>query len=291
MKKIHQKSIITNLIILTIVILSISLSCYATNSLPFFYNVLPTVANGSIIDGVYQKTLKFNLFEKENKIFYNGKEIEIINNSFEIDISDLNGKVTLVFENDENEKVSLNYFISDENGFVKDYKLENRDTFVKTIDGIKIIFTDNDTKTILLIEEYIKTIPQYIKSNVSKIVLLPNSLGNKTAGVTKNTEITLYNLSKYSSKTIQNILFHEIAHTWARKLMDKKEIDFSYSKYSLSVKADKNYVSSYTKEFIKKNADYSEDFADSVAFYLMNKASFENKYPNRANYITELLNK
>ena len=34
---------------------------------------------------------------------------------------------------------------------------------------------------------------------------------------------------------------------------------------------------------------YSEDFAESVSFYLINTKSFEKKYPARADYIKELL--
>lgn len=74
--------------------------------------------------------------------------------------------------------------------------------------------------------------------------------------------------------------------------MDKKIIDYSYTDYQEIVKKDNNYVSSYAEKFAKQH-DFrvSEDFADGVAFYLIDENKFTKKYPNRAKYFKELLRK
>ena len=38
------------------------------------------------------------------------------------------------------------------------------------------------------------------------------------------------------------ILYHEVAHTFGRYLMDKKILDYHYTDYQEYVKLDKNYV-------------------------------------------------
>ena len=92
--------------------------------------------------------------------------------------------------------------------------------------------------------------------------------GNKQniAGTTKDGVTTLFKYSQYTIAEKKNILYHEIAHTWADKLMDKKIIDYSYTNYQEIVKKDNNYVSSYAEKFAKK-------------------------YPNRTQYFKELLRK
>lgn len=74
--------------------------------------------------------------------------------------------------------------------------------------------------------------------------------------------------------------------------MDKKYIDYSYTDYQEIVKKDNNYVSSYAENFASQHSNrISEDFADGVAFYLIDERKFTKKYPNRAKYFKELLRK
>ena len=59
--------------------------------------------------------------------------------------------------------------------------------------------------------------------------------------------------------------------------------------YQKAVEKDKKSVSNYSQKFTSENGKYSEDFADSVAFFFINATSFAKKYPNRAQYIQQLL--
>jgi hypothetical protein len=121
--------------------------------------------------------------------------------------------------------------------------------------------------------------------------MIPYSNTSNIAGTTKNRTITLYNFGKYAKTTQMNIIYHEIAHTWASNLMDNKMIDYSYTNYQNIVNQDKNFISSYAKKFAENHdGKLSEDFADSVAFFFINQKSFAKTYPNRAVYINELLN-
>lgn len=265
---------------------------FAGENVPFFYNVLPVEVNNSIIDTNAQQTIKFELYESENEIYYNNSKVEIVDDSFEINVAGLSGKTTFTFYNDKNEQVTFTYFLSDEKGFVNDYDfsgMRNIKTYVKTIENIKVIYTNKDAKVMSILEKYLKNIPANVRSNVEEIVLSPYKNTGKVAGVTKSNKITLYNLSKYSAKTIQNIVIHEVAHTWADLLMQQKKIDFQYTEYAKAAKADKNFVSVYTKKYITQKEDYSEDFADAIAFFFMNTKNFSKKYANRAAYIEEII--
>jgi hypothetical protein len=128
-------------------------------------------------------------------------------------------------------------------------------------------------------------------SNVKEIKMVPYSNTSNIAGTSKNNSIILYNFGKYSETTRKNIIYHEIAHIWANSLMDSKVIDYDYSDYKEVVSKDKNFVSTYAKNFAhSNNGRVSEDFADSVAFFLINEKTFSKKYANRAAYIKGLLN-
>ena len=72
--------------------------------------------------------------------------------------------------------------------------------------------------------------------------------------------------------------------------MIQKEIDYSYTTYQQVAEKDHKFVTTYAQNYAESNKRYSEDFADSVAFYFIDK-NFEKNYPNRANYIKELLEK
>lgn len=287
-----MKGTIKKVLILSAVLLSYATISFAGETVPFFYNVLPVEETNSIIDKNTQSTISFDLYEQENQIYYNNEIVRVNNKHFEIDISNLSGKQTLVFKNDNNETAQFTYYICDENGLVKDYVLSNKKsdkTYVKTIDGIKVIYTDKDKKALSIIEKIITNIPNAMKLNVKEIQCLPYSIPDNTAAITKNNRIYTYSISRYSSLVIKHILLHEISHTWANRLMKEKVIDYSYTDYSKAVMADKKSVTAYSEKYNNREI-YSEDFAESVALYLSSQRTFETKYQNRANYIENLLN-
>ena len=65
--------------------------------------------------------------------------------------------------------------------------------------------------------------------------------------------------------------------------MKEKILDYSYTDFSKAIKKDNNHVSNYSKGIA------SEDFAESIAFYLINQNSFKKNHPARADYIESLL--
>ena len=71
--------------------------------------------------------------------------------------------------------------------------------------------------------------------------------------------------------------------------MQYKVLDYHYTDYAEAVKEDNNYISSYSKKYIIEKNNYSEDFADSVAKYLINNKKLSEKYSNRQEYIEQIL--
>lgn len=290
MKKIFIK---LNLILFTFFIISASTSTIlASSDVPFEYNVLPTITKNSIIDTKAQKTLKFKLYENSEVIYYQEKVIELnADNTFDIQINKLSGKQDIIFRNDNNETVSFTYYFSDKKGNVKDYELvdgQELNTIVTTYKDIQIIYSSKEKAGAKKLISYLKKLPNQILKNVEKITMIPYENESNIAGVTLDNSITLYKFSKYSTATQKNILYHEIAHTWATKLMQNKVLDYSYSDYKEIVLKDNNFVSTYSKAYIEGEKVYSEDFAESVSFFFINKRNFKKKYPNRYEYISTL---
>ena len=286
MKKILTAIITFNLILATSI-------TFARDDIALNYNLTSSVKNGYVVDSVNTKQIDFSLFEAEESIFCNNEPVTVENNKFSISIEGLTGKQEFVFSNTENETTTYTYYISDDNGYLENYKLEElkntkTKTYIKTIKGVTVIYTSKDEKSIKTLEEIISTLPDKLLTNLSEIKLLPAKHTSNAAGVTKYNKITLYNLSSYSKSTIKNIVIHEIAHTWAYDLIKDKTIDYSYTNYQKVVDSEKTFPSKYAKENVK-NGNYSEDFAESVSFYFINTNSFERKYPARADYIKELL--
>ena len=286
MKKILTAIITFNLILLA----SIS---YANNNIALNYNLTSNIQNGYVVDSNYTDELDFSLFEAEESIYCNGQPLTIEDNKFSISIEGLSGKQDFVFTNPSGETTTYTYYISDDNGYLENYKFEelkksNTKTYIKTIKGVTVIYTSKDAKSIKTLEEIISSLPDKLLVNLKEIRLIPAKHSSKAAGITKYNKITLYNLSSYSKSTIKNIVIHEIAHTWAYDLIKDKAIDYSYTDYKKVVDSEKKFPSTYAKENVK-NGNYSEDFAESVSFYLINTKSFEKKYPARADYIKELL--
>ena len=258
---------------------------FADDRLALMYNIIPDddSKKNSVIDSRVQKKLSFRLYTVQGDIYFNEKEVTINNGKFDIDITGLTGKQEIKFTNNENEEAVFTYYISNENGLVKDYMLENKQAYIKTLNNTKIIYTEKDSKKIDYVLSLINKMPEKTKSNLKEIILLPVNHASKAAGITNYNKITLYNLSTYTDKEIQRIVTHEIAHTWAHELRKNKVIDYSYTNFGKAVKEDNKFVTNYSKNSL------SEDFADSIALYLADTNSFTKTFPARASYIANLI--
>ena len=172
----------------------------------------------------------------------------------------------------------------------KSSEFKNYDVYVTTVDEVKIIYSEKDLENVEKVIECLENMPIETKSNLKEIKLLPNKARGNVAGVTNYDKITLYGISKYDDATIENIIYHEVAHTWAYELIKDKILDFSYTDYREIVELDNNFVSNYSKKSIKNNDDYSEDFAESIAFFLIDEEDFTENHPARADFILSILN-
>lgn len=135
----------------------------------------------------------------------------------------------------------------------------------------------------------LKEIPPEIVDCVDKLVLYDNEVEENVAGISKDRTVKLYDFSKYCVATQKHIICHEFAHIWGNKLMQYKVLDYHYTDYAEAVKEDNNYISSYSKKYIIEKNNYSEDFADSVAKYLISNKKLSEKYSNRQEYIEQIL--
>lgn len=278
--------------ILVIVCLFSAHTLLASSNVPFEYNIIPTEQNNSIINTKVQKKLEFKLYSSIDNVYYNNEPVDITNNTFSIDISNFTGANTITFKDDENNSVSFLYYFSDKKGKVENYELvkgKKLTTYITNVENVKIIYSNKETSAAKKLVTYLKKLPKNLLANIDSITMIPYENTKKVAGITKNNSITLYKFGKYSTSTQKNIIYHEIAHTWANKLMELKIIDYSYTNYSYFVNEDNNYVSSYSKKYITEKNKYNEDFADSVAFFFMNQRSFKKKYPHRFEYINNLI--
>ena len=251
-----------------------------TKKIPFSYNVIPTIKRESAIDNNSQKELYFNLYEHTDKIYYNNSLVEIHDDTFHIDISQLSGKTKLVFKNENGDEAIFTYFFANENGLLKDYELvanTNLYVYITTYKGITIIYSDKEKNSLKDIKNYIESLPDSVIKNVNTIKMIPYANTFNIAGVTIENDITLYRGEKMSYNDL-------IACGSELKVKEN-----SYTEFSKSALMDKNAVSTYSKHFAQENGKYSEDFADSVAFFFIS-SSFGKKYPNRAKYIQNLLN-
>ena len=258
---------------------------YADDRIALMYNIIPDddSKKNSVVDSRAQKKLSFRLYANQGSIYFEGKEVAVTDNRFSIDIEGMNGKQEIKFSNDENEEAIFTYYISDENGLVEDFMLENKQAYIKTIENTKVLYTSKDAKKIEYVSNLITKMPTKTKVNLNEIILLPVDHPSKAAGITDYNKVTLYNLSTYTDKEIQRIVTHEIAHTWAHELRKDKVIDYSYTNFGKAVKEDNNFVTNYSKNSL------SEDFADSIALYLADTNSFTKKFPARADYISNLI--
>ena len=274
-------------------VLTILSYTFALASAPLEYNIIPETKVNSIVDTKAYKKLNFKITENTDDILYNGKKVKIKDNTFSVDVTKLSGINELTFTNSLNESVSFKYNFSDKNGKLTNYELvagKDLNVYIKTIKKVKVIYTDKERSVVSKLNTYLDKLPENMLVNLDEIKLIPYSNTQNIAGTTKDKTILLYNYSKYSDSTKKNIIYHEIAHTWANKLIDEKKIDYSYTTYKEIVDKDNNYVSNYAKDFANNNdGRLSEDFADAVAFYFMNQSKFKKQYPNRTEYFKRLL--
>ena len=250
-----------------------------------------------IVDTNFQKKIKFYILDKNKKdIFYEGKLVDIRDQEFEIDISKLQGFKTIIFKDLTGDTLEFTYWFTDKQGRLRDYPLVDGQppmlTYVKTLKNSLILYSSKEKTAFTQLSKYFNKLPDNFTINLKMIKMIPYGNKQNIAGTTKDGVTTLFKYSQYTIAEKKNILYHEIAHTWADKLMDKKIIDYSYTDYQEIVKKDNNYVSSYAEKFASQHGSrVSEDFADGVAFYFIDEKKFAKKYPNRTQYFKELLRK
>ena len=165
----------------------------------------------------------------------------------------------------------------------------DKDVYVTTYESVKFIYTEKDARSVEKVFDLLDNMPTQMKENLKEIKMVPSKTRGNVAGVTKYDSITFYGLSSYRNETFENIVYHEVAHTWAYELIRNKVLDFNYSEYSDLAREDDNYVSTYSRKAIIKNDDYSEDFAESVAFYMIDSEDFEMNHPARAEFISSII--
>ena len=155
-------------------------------------------------------------------------------------------------------------------------------------EGISIKYTAANKKSVNKISKYLSFLPAEMKKGIEEIVLVPDKNGN-VAGITKSEIIYLYAYEQYDTSTQKYIIWHEVGHIWGNHLISMKLLDYGYTDYSEAVKKDNNYITEYSKEYVVNKQRYSEDFADAVAEYILNKDKFAKKHENRAKYIEDLI--
>lgn len=279
--------------ILTFVMLVVSSTCLASDKVPLVYNIMPSIQNESAIDSETTSKIEFSLYDEETMLWVNGAPVEIVDNKFYIDVSNIKGKVTFEFTNDVEESAKFTYFISDGDGYLDEFKLDevsDKDykTYIDTVRNIEIIYTEKDKKSLKNIQKTLESVPEEITLNVNEIKLVPAKHASGASGITRDDKVVIYNASKFGTKTLKNIILHEVAHTWSNKLIEDKKIDYSFTEYAKLLEGIKKFPSNYAKQNVLKG-NYSEDFAESVAFYYINTKSFAKKFPIRTQYIEKLV--
>ncbi|MBO5179797.1 MAG: hypothetical protein J6B87_05585 [Clostridia bacterium] len=159
-------------------------------------------------------------------------------------------------------------------------------TFFILKNDTKFIYREKDRDSLNLVLDYWNDLPIKVKQGVKEIQFEDKK--GDVAGVTKGTSITLYDFSAYDISTQRHILYHEIGHTFANELERLNKLDFD--EYIVAAKIDKNYLSNYSKNKIRENNNYSEDFADAFSMYFRECDSFKRKHKNRYKYLDDLIN-
>lgn len=160
--------------------------------------------------------------------------------------------------------------------------------FLCSNDEIIVNYTENQEKDAKRVIKYLELIPSEMKKGTKSIYLLDYPNGN-VAGTATDEEIFLYEIESYDYDTQKHIICHEIAHNWKNYIIRYKLVDYELTAYSEAVILDNNYISDYSKVSIIEKGNYSEDFADSVSMFVNDSNKLQRKYPNRYNYINNLL--
>lgn len=279
------------IILLILFIVSLCNFAYAENMINS--PIINEFKNMSIIDSNSTRYIHFEFSNDIKPIYCNKKVTRLHSNRYAVKVTNMHGTQNIIIRDSLENELQYTYYFSEKNGKINGYELVNGkelNVFVTTFKGIQIIYTDNQSKEVEKLKEYIVLLPSNMIVNLKQILMIPYSNTAKIAGSTFNSRITLYNFAKYDEKTQKNIIFHEIAHTWANKMINDNELDNEYTGYKEYVVKDDNFISKYSENFSKDNSGVlSEDFADGIAFYFIDKESFKDKHPNRTEYFDTII--
>jgi len=271
-----------------LIVLFIVLLCNFAYAKNMVYNpIVSDYKTNSIIDTHSTKYIHFKYKDSRKLAYCNQKVYKLHGNRYAIPIESLSGTQNIIIKDSREKEIKYTYFFSDSKGKINDYELvlgKNLNVYVTTYKRIQIVYTDTQKESLETLKRLLNTLPPKLLTNLKQILMIPYSNTASIAGSTYESRITLYNFAKYDEFTQKNIIFHEVAHTFANKFVK------DYNDYKTYVDKDNNYVSTYSKEFIDSNdGKLSEDFADAVAFYFIDKSKFKEKYPNRTKYIEYLI--
>ena len=284
-----------NIFILLCLVFNLSVCLAVTSEGSFFTlkEITPELKTESIIDTKATQNLNFKILDSSKEIYLNNNKITSNNNTFSLDISNLSGVQNFKFSDENGSNIQFTYYLSTQDGKLDGYEMvkgKDLTSYVYTYNNIKIIYTDKEKNLLNDLCNLINDLPKEMLQNISQIQLVPYKNTSNIAGTTKEDRIILYKFGNYDLKTQKNIIYHEITHTFANKLMKDNIIDENYTEYRKVVSKDKNYVTKYSKDFaLNNNGKLSEDFAEGFAFYFIDKESFKEAFPNRYIYINSLL--
>lgn len=198
------------------------------------------------------------------------------------------------------------YYLKEKNHFFgSKYKFKNviieRDSVILgNNDGVEFIYPKKYDKSKQIIEprlamtEFDK-VPLVLRKNVKMIEFLDiynpndefwekeynikNFISFATAG---NNRITFWRNGDMSKSKIQDVIFRTYCHESAH-ILDKKGILSKSDDWIKAIAKDKEYPTEYAQSSLR------EDFAESVAEYLIHKKDFKTRCPNRYKIIKKIL--
>ena len=165
---------------------------------------------------------------------------------------------------------------------------EEKADFFTLRNGVQYIYKGKDKEMVEIVSDLIDQLPSELTMGVGEIHF--EGKNGDTAGTACGSKIVLHDFESYSKNMQKHILYHEVAHTLGNAMQFYRILDRNYTDYTEYAKKDKNYLTDYSKDVIKREGNYSEDFADALAEYIMNNNSFKRKYKNRYEYIENLIN-
>ena len=181
-------------------------------------------------------------------------------------------------------------------------------------DGISIYKSKNmDESKVLDVKNFYDKLPTSLKLT-DKIILSNQSPIKEIRGddgyiggfvSNKNTNVYLfkgdeYNFNEYLVHELSHVLDHNCELSNSNEYVSVYKKDYNYLNKFTHLPEKKKFISGYAYTFYQeaKKPDsifnhriYSEDFAESIKEYVINRKLFENKFPNRFDYFEKLLNK